>query len=402
MCQNRSIVCLALGSNFHQNNQIVVSMKLLVAGDLTAKGRIGEKLKTGHFDDVFADLANHINQVDYSILNLETPVVIHEDYNPIPKVGFTLSAPEAIVDMIQQAGFNAVTLANNHILDYGPKALMDTIRLLDEKGIEHVGAGKNLEDASQVLYKTIEDKKLAIINFCENDFSIAEQEIPGAFPLDVVKNVRQIQSAKANADFVVVIVHGGIELYPLPSPWMKEVYRFFVDMGADAVINHHQHCYSGYEVYQNKPIFYGLGNLCFDTKVMDDFQRHVGIIVELSLTDRISFEIIPYRQCGSEAKVTLLEKEEKNGVIEDIHHLNEIIAKDVNLQVEYQKKVNGKTSQVFYKLSPYSGKLYAFLAQKGLLKVTPKKSMALKLLEYLNCDSHRDIARNVLTNYLKK
>ena len=377
-------------------------MKLLVAGDLTAKGRIGEKLKTGHFDDVFADLASHINQVDYSILNLETPIVIHKNYKPIPKVGFNLSAPAAIVDMIQQAGFNAVTLANNHILDYGPKALMDTIRLLDEKGIEHVGAGKNLEDASQVLYKTIEDKKLAIINFCENDFSIAEQEIPGAFPLDVVKNVRQIQSAKTNADFVVVIVHGGIELYPLPLPWMKDVYRFFVEMGADAVVNHHQHCYSGYEVYQGKPIFYGLGNLCFDSKVVDDPKRHIGIMVELSLTDCISFEIIPYRQCDSESKVTLMEKEERNGVIEDIYHLNETIGKDVDLQVEYQKKINDNTSQVFYKLSPYSGKLYAYFAQKGLLKVTPNKSRALRLLECLNCDSHRDVVRNVLTNYLKK
>lgn len=376
-------------------------MKLLVAGDLTAKGRIGEKLKTGLYEDVFSGLANLINQSDYSVLNLETPIVVKKDYKPIPKVGFTLSAPAAIVDMIQKAGFDAVTLANNHILDFGPKALMDTMRLLDEKGIEHVGAGKDLGDASQVLYKTIGDRKLAIINFCENDFSIADQETPGAFPLDVVKNVHQIQNAKTNADFVVVIVHGGIELYPLPSPWMKELYRFFVDMGADVVVNHHQHCYSGYEVYQGKPIFYGLGNLCLDSKVVNDPKRHVGIITQLSLTDKISFEIIPYRQCDVEAKVTLLEQKEKDAIIEDIRHLNEIIDDETKLQVEYQRIVKGKTNQVFYKFSSYSGKLYAYLVQKGLLKVSLKKNRALRLLEYLNCDSHRDIARNVLENHLK-
>ena len=377
-------------------------MKLLIAGDLTAKGRIGEKLKTGRYDDVFAELANRINHVDFSILNLETPIVVQKECKPIQKVGFSLSAPVAIVDMIQKAGFDAVTLANNHILDYGPEALSDTMQLLDEKGIEHVGAGKDLKDASRVLYKTIGDKKLAIINFCENDFSIADKETPGAFPLDVVKNVRQIQCAKANADYVVVIVHGGIELYPLPSPWMKELYRFFVDMGADAVVNHHQHCYSGYEVYQEKPIFYGLGNLCFDSKVVNDPKRHVGIITQLSLSDKISFEIIPYRQCDVEAKVTMLEQEEKDVVLEDIRHLNEIINDETKLQAEYQKYINRKTGQVFFKLSPFSGKLSAYLVQKKLLKVRPNQNRALRLLEYLNCDSHRDIARNVLANYLKK
>lgn len=377
-------------------------MNIIIAGDVTAKGRIGEKLKSGRYDDVLADIAPVVNQADYAILNLETPVVEKKEYHPIAKVGPCLSAPAAIVDMVKQAGFDAATLANNHILDYGPDALKDTVRLLDEKEMEHVGAGKNLQDASEVLFKQFGEKKLAVINFCETEFSVASEEGPGAFPLDIVKNVRQIQYARANADYVVVIVHGGIELYPFPTPRMKELYRFYVDMGADAVVNHHQHCYSGYEVYQGKPVFYGLGNLCMDSNISDDPKQHVGFMVNLSFSEEVSFELIPYRQCDQEAKTSLMSKEEKEVFIADIARLNEVIDNDSALRDEYAKFIKRKTGQVFYRFSPYSGKVAVFLAQKGILKVEPNKKQALRILEYLTCDSHRDIARNVFDKYLEK
>ena len=83
-------------------------------------------------------------------------------------------------------------------------------------------------------------------------------------PLLPIQQFYKIQEAKENADYVLVIVHGGIEHYQLPTSRMIETYRFFIDAGADAVVNHHQHCYSGYERYKSKPIIYGLGNLLFD------------------------------------------------------------------------------------------------------------------------------------------
>ena len=74
----------------------------------------------------------------------------------------------------------------------------------------------------------------------------------------------QIQEAKSKADFIVVVAHGGHEHYNLPSPRMKKWYRFFVDAGASAVVTHHTHIISGYEVYKDAPIFYSLGNFLFD------------------------------------------------------------------------------------------------------------------------------------------
>ena len=75
-----------------------------------------------------------------------------------------------------------------------------------------------------------------------------------------------IQIAKEDNDLVIVIVHGGREHYQLPTPKQRERFRFYADAGADFVVGHHTHCYSGYEIYKGKPIFYSLGNFIFDYK----------------------------------------------------------------------------------------------------------------------------------------
>ena len=136
-----------------------------------------------------------------------------------------------------------------------------------------------------ILYKEIGDKKLAVINCCEHEFSIATETTAGSNPLNPISQYYAIKEAKEKADYVLVIVHGGHEHYQLPSTRMQETYRFFIDVGADAVVNHHQHCYSGYEYYNGKPIMYGLGNFCFDEGLKKTKQWHEGYIVEISFTE---------------------------------------------------------------------------------------------------------------------
>ena len=126
------------------------------------------------------------------------------------------------------------------------------------------GGGKDVTQAGYILYRSVSGKQVAFINACEHEFSIATEDRGGSNALELVKVYRSITDARRQADYVVVIIHGGLEMYQLPTLRMKETYRFFVDAGADAVVNHHQHCFSGYEVYKGKPIFYGLGNFCFD------------------------------------------------------------------------------------------------------------------------------------------
>lgn len=147
------------------------------------------------------------------------------------------------------------TLANNHILDQGEQCCLDTKRELEKAGIDTVGVGHNIGEAGIILYKQINGETLAIINCCEHEFSIATESSAGANPINPIQQYYKVQEARQNADYVLVIVHGSHEHYQLPSPQMQEIFRFYIDAGADAVVNGHQHCYSGYEEYKGKPIF---------------------------------------------------------------------------------------------------------------------------------------------------
>lgn len=234
-------------------------MKVLVAGDFCDKLRVLEYIKNKVFSSLFDRVKPIVGEADFSIVNFEFPIVLNEG-KPIPKCGPNLGGKKESIDAIKYAGFNVCTLANNHILDKGEQCCLDTKRLIEESNIRTVGAGKNIEEAGSILYLRSEGKTVAIINCCEHEFSLATDSTAGANPLNPVLQYYKIQEAKNNADYILVIVHGGCEHYQYPSIRMQEVYRFFIDSGANAIINHHQHCYSGYEIYEGRPIIYGLGN----------------------------------------------------------------------------------------------------------------------------------------------
>ena len=287
-----------------------------------------------------------------------------------------------------------LTMANNHIMDYGRLGMENSKRIAVENGFEVIGVGKNLEDAR--CYKIVENKgkRVAFINACEHEFSIATEENAGCNPLDIVNISYDIRAAKESADYVIVIIHGGNEHYKLPSPRMKKNYRFFVDQGADAVLNHHQHCYSGYEVYNGKPIFYGLGNFCFDS-ANDIEYRHMtynyGYMVKLLLSERVSFELIPYEQCYNKVGVYLLDKNEKAVFFEDINKLNAIISNDAQLKSAFVVMAEQKRNFIFRGFRPYTSRIASALYNKGLLPSFLSKERLMIITAILECEAHNEV-----------
>lgn len=233
--------------------------------------------------------------------------MIEKGYKPISKCGPNLGCTVEAVEAVKYAGFTGVTMANNHILDFGAEGLGRSVECCHKRGLDVVGVGENLRDAAKVLYLEKGSEILAIINCCEHEFSIASETAAGANPLNSIYQYYAIQEAKTKADYIVIIVHGGHEYYQLPSPRMQETYRFFIDEGADAVVNHHQHCYSGYEVYNGKLIFYGLGNFCFDTSLCVSHTWHEGYMVQIEFDcEKLSFTLHPYIQCKEKASVSMM------------------------------------------------------------------------------------------------
>lgn len=364
-------------------------MKVLVAGDFAPVARLSKQIKEKSFSVIFPDnLREIIKSADFSFVNFECPI-IEEEYKPIPKCGPNLSCVPESAEAIMYAGFTSVTMANNHILDFGSKGLYKTVECCKNNGLNIVGIGNNLEEAKRVLYLEKDGKRLAVINCCEHEFSIATDTEAGSNPLNPIRQFYTIQDAKGKADYVLVIVHGGHEHYQLPSPRMQETYRFFIDAGADAVVNHHQHCYSGYEVYHKKPIFYGLGNFCFDEDGQRECSWNEGYMVKLEFAnDNVDYELIPYNQCDKTASVSLVQ--DKTTFLKKVANLNEIINEPLLLKDASEHYYESTIGAYNLLIQPYDNRVFNKLFSMNVLPSIFSKGKKIKLLNNINCESHLD------------
>lgn len=368
------------------------NIKILVAGDFCPIHRVASYIAQDDFT-IFSQVKPIINICDYSIINLECPVVIDENTaTPITKQGPSLKCNVKALSYLKQLGFNALTLSNNHFRDYGDVGCIDTISTCSTLSLDYIGAGSNVQSAKQILYKQIGQIKFAICNFCENEESIATSNNAGSNPLDIINNYYDIRDAKSNADYVIVITHGGHEHYQLPSIRMKKLYRFFIDAGADVVINHHQHCYSGYEEYKGKMIFYGLGNFSFDWNQKFSKLWNEGFFVILSFCQgKMSFEIYPYTQGISGAGVTMMDTNQKKEFSVHLQALNQIISSDDLLKVEQIKFYQSCFRQINNNLQPYQSRIQKALYRRGLLPDFLTTRKCINLRNYVSCESHRDV-----------
>lgn len=370
-------------------------MRVVIAGDFAPRARLAKQIEEERFSEIFSeDLCQLLKTADFSFVNFESPVV-KDKYKPIIKCGPHLKSTSKAVEAVKFAGFTGVTLSNNHILDYGEEGLLNSVETFTRNGLDTVGVGCNVDDAGKVLYLEKDGSRLAVINCCEHEFSIASDKTAGANPLHPVRQFYAIQEAKHNADHVLVIVHGGHEYFQLPSPRMVETYRFFIDAGADAVVNHHQHCYSGFETYKGKPICYGLGNFGFDWEGKEpDSLWNYGYMLEIVFEEPINTVVFPYCQYADEATIKMLEQ---NAFDEHLKHLNSIICdkKRLNQAIEaYYAQESPKELALF---EPYRGRVLRKLYRLGLLPTLFKGRNKQAVLNHIMCEAHRDKLEYALT-----
>lgn len=362
-------------------------MKVLIAGDFCPQERVANAFNQGDYQTILGEIRPLLEHSDFSMVNFECPVTKGGE-KPISKLGLNLQCSEKGIEAAKWVGFDCVTLANNHFYDFGEEGVANTLEACRKYKLSVVGGGKNIKEASKTLYKQINGKTLAVINCCEHEFSIATEKSGGSNPLNPIQQYYAIREARSNADFVLVVVHGGHEYYQLPSPRMVETYRFFIDAGADAVVNHHQHCYSGYEMYKGKPVFYGLGNFCFDET--NDLGRiwNEGYLLQLEFSDQsIDFEVFPYEQCAENPFIKPLSKDAFN---ENIHQLNSIIDSHERLQQEISKYYKESMRGINHILNPTRNRYLAALQNRGYIPSPVQKPWLLKMQNYILCESHRD------------
>ena len=364
-------------------------MRIVIAGDYCESGRVKDVLETTHDSLISSELCKEIEFADIASVNFEFPIIDNITPKPISKRGPHLFRNKESIRLLRNAGFNLCTLANNHILDQGEECCLHTKELLEINHISTVGVGENMTEASRTKCLSIHDETVAIINCCEHEFSIATDNSAGANPINPIQQYYAIKYAKEKVDYVVVIVHGGIEHYQLPTPRMKEIYRFFIDAGADSVVNHHQHCYSGYEIYKGKPIFYGLGNFLFDWEGKRNCIWNEGYMVSLVFfKTKVDFRLIPYTQCNERVIVSPMTDSETTTFYSKIELLNAIIQDDDELKKCHENRMAQETPMYRLLLQPYSSRIAKWLYNRGLLPSVITEYRRLGYIDYLECESH--------------
>ena len=377
-----------------------MAVNIIFAGDIVPSDRTKTLFLEKKTEILFGDVMPILKNADYSVVNYEAPVVINKG-NPIKKSGPHLSSSYQTMEVVREAGFDMITLANNHFRDQGQEGVKDTLDSARKLGLDYVGGGENLAEAKKTKFVSIKNVKFAFLNYCEQEYSIATDNYGGSNPYDIINITKAIHEAKNAADYVILIIHGGIEHYQLPSPRMKKEYHFFVDVGADVVINHHQHCFSGYEIYKGKPICYGLGNFCFDdASYRNNGMWDKGFLARLVFDEnRIGLSIVPYSQCGEEPSVRVLEE----GTYGDkISELNNLISDDVMLMAAYQNLVATKQKKFLSQMNAFGNVLFDKLYKKGYLGKLYSKNRIYVIKDLLYCESHLDVLKNSVKDLIEK
>lgn len=373
------------------------NINIFISGDFRSNVRIKEIINNDNFHLIFNNILPIIKNADISVTNLECPLI--EGGNPIKKTGPNLKSDIKSIEAINFAGFNMVTLANNHMMDYGEEGLNSTIKTCKDNNIEYIGAGKNIKEAQQVKYFEVKGKRIAFINCCENEWSTTDGEYPGCNPINEIDVYNQVKEAKSHSDNVILIVHGGHEMYEYPSPRMKKLYHWFIDIGADAVIGHHTHCFSGYEIYNNKPIVYSLGNFIFDNARMRNCIWNYGAASLLSIDNNtIKLELYPYCQCNEKPGILLLEGSEKENWFKNEEERSTIIKNDSLLQKKFNDFVSKQEKLYRSYLEPKSNRIIIAAKNIGILPRRIRNKKALLYTNLFRTEAHRDIILQILQN----
>jgi len=291
-------------------------------GDIMLGGRWVPILKKKGYDFPFGGVLNELAVGDINLANLESPLATggREFINK----KFRFRAEPEVADAMRTAGFNLVTLANNHSMDFGGDALSETLEHLAAAGIDSIGAGENLDAARKKALYTIKGRKIAFLGYSMTqpvEF-FAGRNRPGTAPGYENMVEADVISARSEADYVVVSFHWGKEATGAVQPYQRSAAHKAIDAGADAIIGHHPHVLQGVELYNNGIIFYSLGNFTFASKSRTS---DVSAIIRLRLDDEIrTAEILPldvlHKRVGFQPQ--LLTGDEGEAVIDKLIELS--------------------------------------------------------------------------------
>lgn len=255
---------------------------------------------------------------------------------------YTFIADPKRLNIYKEMGVNLVSLANNHIYDYGIEAFNDTLKYLKEYDIPFVGAGSNISEAKKSFSFIADGYKISFISSTRAEKNIitpgATETTPGVFRCyDNTLLKETIKETKEKSDYVVLLIHWGKEDSHDIEDIIKETGKEYIDEGADLIIGSHAHLLQGMEFYKNKLIAYNLGDFIFNRETKD-----TGILsVTLDNSGNLTYKFIPCKQ--EDYKTSLLYNTEKERV------LNNMNTYSINAILSSDGTITNSTTETIYK-----------------------------------------------------
>ncbi|MGF7050242.1 poly-gamma-glutamate synthesis protein (capsule biosynthesis protein) [Paenibacillus sp. DS2015] len=273
------------------------NIKLVFVGDILLDGYVGDQITKFGANYPFVKVAPILKKADMAFANLETPVSLRG--KAADKMFAFRSKPTSLKGLIY-AGIDGVTLANNHILDYGQDAMLDTLLHLNKYNIGYTGAGKNIKEAFKPYTQTIKGKKIAVIGvsrvLSDPSWYAGKKSAGAASAYTLEPMLSEIKkSAKAN-DFTIMYIHWNQEFMDYPEKYARTMAKQMIDSGADIIIGSHSHCLMGIEYYKNKPIYYSLGNFIFNRSTRGGDKTLDSMMVDFEIdNDKMTSKITPVK-----------------------------------------------------------------------------------------------------------
>lgn len=351
-------------------------MKTLLLGDLCAHEKNMDCFIKGDLDALFSDTLEHFNGNDLCFINLECAVT--ESDNAIKKYGPNIKVCKETVDVMKKIGVTVCGLSNNHIFDFGIEGATDTINALEKAGIPYTGFGKNYEDSRKNFIVENHGEKIAIVAVCEHEYSYALDDRMGSRPFDAFETMADIRAAKAQADKVIVLYHGGKEYCQYPSPRLIKACREMANNGADVILCQHTHCIGCYENYNGTHILYGQGNFNF---IPLDGVPDVWLYSVMVKYDTVTGEIEFIPTVNTEYGIELAKGELKESIMSSFEKRNESL-------------VDGTWRDGWHAFCEEYKKQYILSANDNPDLTDEQRGDSI-FAHYLDCEAHSDVWREL-------
>lgn len=272
------------------------TITVIAGGDVNLGRQTGQKILDGEIDYPFTNIADTLKSADITFVNLESQLADLGGETQSPTSEYRFAGPPEGAQSLANAGIDIVSVANNHMWDYGKARLEETLKALTAANVKYVGAHMDTEKVWEPVITGVKGKKIAWLAMTNllNGYENAGASNYVAFQ-NGARLIEEIQKIKDSVDWVLVSLHSGAEYTEGPSATLETMCRELIDAGADAILSGHPHVPHKIEVYNDKPIVYSLGNFAFWQPF--SFWTQNSFLAKLKLTEphQVEYEVIPVK-----------------------------------------------------------------------------------------------------------